>query len=152
MKTIITSLFIVICNTVNAQTDFSERRPSINLRVSFLLLPATPLITLEALTVNRLSIQLESNFGDTHGINLKYYQNESMNGTYFFTGMAWVEDDLLRENGGFTRLPYGGIGIADRFGRKGHYVFDGRFGIGPTLNADNNSLYPVIKLGVGRIF
>lgn len=75
-----------------------------------------------------------------------------MNKTYVFTGMAFVEDNLLREDGGETRLPYAGIGVANRFGKKKAFVFDGRIGIGPTLNADNNAVYPVIKLGIGRIF
>lgn len=125
---------------------------TINLRASILLFPTTPLLTLEVRTIGNLTLQFESNFVNTHGMNLKYFLNERMNKSYVFTGIALVEHELLRADGKTTLLPYLGYGYAYRFGNNRNWIFDSRIGVGPTLNADSNGVYPVLKTGIGRIF
>jgi hypothetical protein len=134
-----------------AQTKM-EVSPTANLRLSFLLFPFTPLLTIEARTFGGLTIQLETNFVNTHGVNLKYFIKSRMEGHYIFTGVALVENKLLRQDEEITFLPYIGYGYAYRFGDKRQWTFDNRMGIGATTNADRNSVYPVIKTGVGRVF
>jgi hypothetical protein len=127
-------------------------QPTANVRLSFLLFPFTPLLTVEIRTIGNLTIQGESNFVNTHGANLKYFIKDRMNGDYVFTGVALVENKLLRADKKITFLPYAGYGYAYRFGNKKQWTFDNRIGIGATTNADRNSVYPVIKTGIGRIF
>jgi hypothetical protein len=38
------------------------------------------------------------------------------------------------------------------WGNKNQWTFDSRIGLGRTLNADNNAIYPVLKTGIGRVF
>jgi hypothetical protein len=83
---------------------------------------------------------------------LKYFIKDRMDGDYIFTGIALVENKLLRADIKTTFLPYAGYGYAYRFGNKKQWTFDNRIGIGATTNADKNSVYPVIKTGIGRIF
>ena len=130
----------------------TEYNPLVNVRCSFLLFPFSPLLTLEVRTIGNLTLQFESNFTNTHGVNLKYFIHNEMDGHYLFTGLALVENELLRENGQITYLPYAGYGFAHRFGKKKRWTFDNRIGIGHTTNADRNGIYPVIKTGVGRLF
>ncbi len=132
-----------------AQKEF---KPIANVRLSFLLFPFTPLLTVEASTIKNLTLQLETNFMNTHGVNLKYFIKSSMNGHYVFTGFALVENKRLRQDNKLTFLPYAGYGNAYRFGHKKHWSLDNRVGIGVSTNADTNSVYPIIKTGIGRIF
>lgn len=148
--TVIVTYFICV-NSAFSQTNSIEN-PTINLRASILLFPTTPLLTLEVRAIGSFTLQFESNFVNTHGINIKYFLNERMNKSYVFSGIAFVENELLRTDGKATLLPYLGNGYAYRFGNKSNWTFDSRIGIGPTLNADINSVYPVIKTGIGRIF
>ena len=134
-----------------AQTE-REINPTANVRLSFLLFPFTPLLTVEVRTIGNLTLQLETNFVNTHGANLKYFIKNRMDGHYVFTGIALVENKLLRQDNKITFLPYAGYGYAYRFGNKKQWTFDNRIGIGVTTNADRNSVYPVIKTGVGRVF
>ena len=134
-----------------AQTE-REINPTANVRLSFLLFPFTPLLTVEVRTIGNLTLQLETNFVNTHGANLKYFIKNRMDGHYVFTGIALVENKLLRQDKKITFLPYAGYGYAYRFGNKKQWTFDNRIGIGVTTNADRNSVYPVIKTGIGRIF
>lgn len=149
-------LFLILISIVCFKNTYSQintiENPTINLRATILLFPTTPLLTLEVRTTGNLTLQLESNFINTHGINLKYFLNKRMNKSYVFTGIAFVENDLLREDGHLTLLPYAGYGYALRFGNKKQWTFDSRIGFGPTLNADTNGVYPVLKTGIGRIF
>jgi hypothetical protein len=124
--------------------------PLINVRLSFLLFPFSPLLTVECRTVGRLTIQGETNFVHTHGLNLKYYLNSPMERGYVFVGSAFVKNQLLRQDGGTTTLPYAGWGYAHILDKN--WVIDGRIGLGPTLNADRNGVYPVIKIGAGKRF
>lgn len=126
--------------------------PIANIRLSFLLFPFTPLLTAEVRTIGHLTLQFESNFTNTHGANLKYFINERMQEHYIFTGLAIVENKLLRKDKEKTFLPYAGYGYAYRFGERKRWTFDNRIGIGSTTNADNNGVYPIIKTGIGRIF
>lgn len=148
--------FLLVISFICFKNAFSQinsiENPTINLRASILLFPTTPLLTLEVRTIGNFTLQFESNFVNTHGINIKYFLNERMNKSYVFSGIAFVEDELLRTDGKTTLLPYLGYGYAYRFGNKSNWIFDNRIGIGPTLNADTNSVYPVIKTGIGRIF
>jgi hypothetical protein len=138
------------------QNGFSQTekamQPTANIRGSFLLFPFTPLFTLEVRTIGNITLQAETNFVNTHGANLKYFIKDRMDGDYIFTGIALVENKLLRKDLKITFLPYIGYGYAYRFGNKKQWTFDNRIGIGATTNADRNSVCPVIKTGIGRIF
>jgi hypothetical protein len=133
-----------------SQTE-KEIQPTANIRLSFLLFPFTPLLTVEVRTIGNLTIQAETNFINTHGANLKYFIKNRMDGDYVFVGVALVENKLLRADKTTTFLPYAGYGYAYRFGNRKQWTFDNRIGIGATTNADKNSVYPVIKTGIGRI-
>jgi hypothetical protein len=137
---------------VQAQTN-ETKLPTANIRLSFLIFPPfSPLLTLEIRTFEKLTVQLETNFINTHGINLKYFIKERMNGHFIFVGSAFVESDFLRKNKNITLLPYAGYGYAHRFGKSNAYTFDSRLGIGVTTNADKNIVLPVLKTGIGRTF
>lgn len=152
MKCLILSILLFInTHIVSSQVNMINY-PTINIRASLLLFPTTPLITLEVRTFGNVTLQFESNFVNTHGINVKYFLKNRMNKSYVFSGIALVKNKLLRQDNKATLLPYAGYGYAYRFGRKLHWVFDNRIGVGPTINADTNSIYPVIKTGIGRIF
>jgi hypothetical protein len=149
-------LAFLVISILYFQSNFSQTekviQPIANLRLSFLLFPFSPLLTFEVRTVGNLTLQMESNFVNTHGANLKYFLKNRMDEHYIFTGIALVEDKFLRVDKKITFLPYAGYGYAYRFGNKKQWTFDNRIGIGSTLNADNNSVYPVIKTGIGRLF
>jgi hypothetical protein len=132
---------------------FSQSQsPKINVRFSILVAPFTPLITVEAGIVSNLTLQGETNFVNTHGLNLKYFLQNRMEKSYVFVGNAWVVSDFLRKDKQSTLLPYVGYGYAHRWGNKNQWTFDSRLGLGRTINADNNSIYPVLKTGIGRVF
>lgn len=127
-------------------------QPTANVRLSFLLLPFSPLLTVEVRTLDKVTLQLESNFVNTHGANLKYFLNKRMENGYVFVGTAFVRSTYLRKDKATTLLPYVGCGYAQRFGADKRWTFDSRIGLGRTINADKNGIYPIIKTGVGRIF
>jgi len=145
-----TLLFFQVMVTEAKNPDI--KFPVANIRLSFLVFPFTPLMTVELRTFHRLTVQAETNFVNTHGVNLKYYIKARMKGHYVFTGVAFVQNKLLREDRKITFLPYAGYGYALRFGKTKAWIFDSRIGIGPTVNANRNSVYPVIKTGIGRVF
>jgi hypothetical protein len=152
MKQIILFCLLFICLQTKAQTDELEL-PTINIRLSCLVFPPfSPLLTLETSAFSNLTIQAETNFVNTHGINLKYFLNERMREHYVFLGNAFIANNFLRKDNKITFLPYAGYGYAYRFGRTKAWIFDSRIGIGQTTNADNNSILPVIKTGVGLTF
>lgn len=151
MKYLILFICVFTSQMAKAQT-LPDINPTVNVRLSFLVFPFTPLLTVEVRTTGNLTLQLESNFVNTHGANLKYFIHNRMDGHYVFTGIALVENKLLRKDEKITFLPYAGYGYAHRFGYRKHWTFDNRVGIGSTTNADNNSIYPVIKTGIGYIF
>jgi hypothetical protein len=130
----------------------NEIKSTANVRLSFLLFPFTPLFTMEVRTIDNFTIQAETNFINTHGANLKYFFKTKMDADYIFTGIALVENKLLRTDKKITFLPYAGYGYAYRFGNKKQWTFDTRIGIGTTTNADKNAMYPIVKTGIGRIF
>ena len=152
MKSIIIFCLLCICAKVKAQiTD--PKLPTVNVRLSFLVFPPlTPLLTVEVRTMGKLTVQLETNFVNTHGTNLKYFTRERMNGHYLFVGTAFIESDFLRKDKNITFLPYAGYGYAHRFGKTNQWLFDNRLGIGRTFNADKNLILPVLKTGIGRVF
>jgi hypothetical protein len=145
MKKVLIFTILLLC-TVSLKAQNAE--PFMNIRLSFLLFPFSPLMTLEVRTIGNLTLQGETNFVHTHGVNIKYYTTERMEKSYFFVGSAFVSNALLRSDKKPTTLLYAGYGYAQIF--KNNWTFDSRIGIGPTLNADKNSVYPVIKLGVGK--
>ena len=152
MKTILTFCLLFVYVKVQSQTT-EPKLPTINIRLSFLVFPPlTPLLTFEVRTIDKLTLQLETNFVNTHGVNLKYFTKEIMNGHYLFVGTAFLESDFLRKDKNITLLPYAGYGYAYRFGKTNQWVFDSRLGIGRTLNADKNLILPVLKTGIGRTF
>jgi hypothetical protein len=132
---------------------FSQNAPpKFNVRLSVLVAPFTPLLTMETAIVGDLTLQVETNFVNTHGLNLKYFLKNRMEKSYVFVGNAWVVSDFLRKDKQPTLLPYIGYGYAHRWGNKNQWTFDSRIGFGRTLNADNNAIYPVLKTGIGRVF
>lgn len=147
-------LLIGFCFSLNKSYSqvSHEYIPVANIRLSFLLFPFTPLVSMEVRTIEKITLQIESNFKNTHGVNLKYFINKRMEEHYFFTGLALVENELLRADKKTTFLPYVGYGYAHRFGSKKKWIFDNRIGMGLTTNADNNSIYPILKTGIGRTF
>jgi hypothetical protein len=152
MKTVIFVCLFSFFSKLQAQTT-ETKLPNGNIKLSFLIFPPfTPLLTLEMRTLDKLTIQLETNFINTHGINLKYFINERMNGHFVFVGTAFLESDFLRKDKSITFLPYTGYGYAYRFGKSNAWTFDSRLGIGRTTNADNNLILPVLKTGIGRTF
>lgn len=151
MKLLFVAISLFFVQNAYSQIE-SENNPLANVRLSFLLFPFTPLLTLEVRTIADFTLQVETNFVNTHGVNLKYFINNSMDGNYIFAGIAFVENELLREDKALTFLPYVGFGNAYRFGSSKQWIFDNRIGLGATTNADINSIYPVIKTGIGRIF
>lgn len=152
MRTIILFGLIGLFSKLQAQTN-EPKLPVGNIRLSFLIFPPfTPLLTLEMRTFDKLTVQLETNFVNTHGVNLKYFINERMNGHFVFIGNAFIENDFLRKDKNITFLPYAGYGYAYRFGKSNAWTFDSRLGIGRTINADNNAIYPVLKAGIGLTF
>ena len=152
MKAILT--FCLLFIYVKVQSQITEPKlPTVNIRLSFLVFPPLiPLLTFEVRTIDKLTLQLETNFVNTHGVNLKYFTKERMNGHYLFVGTAFLESDFLRKDKNITFLPYAGYGYAHRFGKTNQWVFDSRLGIGRTLNADENLILPVLKTGIGRTF
>ena len=152
MKTILIYCFVFACLTSQAQ--ISKPKPAnINIRLSFLVFPPiSPLLTFEVRTFENLTLQLETNFINTHGVNLKYFVKERMNGHYLFVGSAFLESEYLRKDKNISFLPYAGYGYAYRFGKSNRWTFDNRLGIGKTINADKNMILPVLKTGIGRTF
>ena len=152
MRAILMVCFALKYAFLQAQTN-ETKLPTINVRLSFLVFPPfSPLLTVETRTFQNLTLQVETNFVDTHGVNLKYFIKERMSGSYLFVGTAFIENDFLRKDKKITVLPYTGYGYAHRFGKRNTWIFDSRLGIGRTTNADNNAIYPVLKTGIGRVF
>ncbi len=152
MRTITFLCLFCVFSKLQAQTN-GLKLPIGNIRLSFLIFPPfTPLLTLEMRTFDKLTVQLETNLVNTHGVNLKYFVNQRMNGHFIFVGTAFIENDFLRKDKNITFLPYAGYGYAYRFGKSNAWTFDSRLGIGRTTNADNNAIYPVLKTGIGRTF
>ena len=87
---------------VQAQTN-EPKLPVGNIRLSFLIFPPfSPLLTLETRTFDKVTVQLETNFINTHGVNLKYFINERMNKHFIFIGTAFIENDFLRKDKNIT--------------------------------------------------
>jgi hypothetical protein len=148
MKTCLLITFLLVSTNIIGQNQV----PKFNVRLSVLVAPFTPLLTVESATFGNLTLQGETNFRNIHGLNLKYFLQNRMDKSYVFVGSAWVVDDFLRKDKQTTLLPYLGYGYAHRWGNKNQWTFDSRFGLGRTVNADKNSIYPVIKTGIGRVF
>lgn len=121
-----------------------------NVRLSFLAYPFTPLLSVELRCLPQMSLQAETNFSNIHGINIKAYASPAAEGGYLFLGAAFVSDKRLREDGGWTYLPYAGVGYSLPLG--GSWIGDTRLGFGPTLGANKVYWVPVLKAGVGRWF
>lgn len=152
MKKLIFFLILIFVSNIFSQ-NLEQKIPFANVRLSMLIFPPiTPLLTVEIRTFDKVTLQLETNFVDTHGVNLKYFVKERMNKDYIFVGTAFVESDFLRKDLKTTILPYIGYGYAYRFGKANDWIFDSRIGIGRTINADKNTILPVIKTGIGKIF
>ena len=144
---------ILMLGLQNYSQNLEQKIPFANVRLSMLIFPPiTPLLTLEIRTFDKITLQLETNFVNTHGVNLKCFLKERMDKDYLFIGTAFVESDFLRKDLKTTFLPYIGYGYAYRFGKNGDWIFDNRIGIGHTLNADKNTIIPVIKTGIGKTF
>lgn len=73
MRTIIFLCLVGMFSKLEAQTN-EPKLPIGIIRLSFLIFPPfTPLLTLEMRTFDKLTVQLETNFINTHGVNLKYF-------------------------------------------------------------------------------
>lgn len=147
-------LLWLLLNPIISKAQIIETKPpKLNIRLSFLVFPPfSPLLTLETSTFGNLTFQIETNFVNTHGINVKYFLSESMNEHFVFIGNAFIESDNLRKDKQLTFLPYGGYGYAYRFGKSKTWILDSRLGIGRTTNADDNLILPVLKTGIGLTF
>ena len=97
MKYLILFICVFASQMANAQS-LPDINPTVNVRLSFLVFPFTPLLDVEVRTIGNLTLQLESNFVNTHGANLKYFIHNRMDGHYVFTGIALVENKLLRKD------------------------------------------------------
>jgi hypothetical protein len=148
------SVLTVRSSMAAAQSAAEQRfEPTVSVRLSFLLFPpATPLLTVEVSTFDTVTVQLETNFIDTHGCNLKYFLDSNMDGAYVFGGSALVAKPGLRKDGELTWLPYVGGGYAYRFGSARRWDVDTRFGFGRTVNADSDRALPIVKAGIGYVF
>ncbi|MEM6541550.1 MAG: hypothetical protein AAF634_10330 [Bacteroidota bacterium] len=71
-----------------------------------LLFPTTPLLTIATRTFGNLTLQFESNFVNTLGLNLNYFSADRMHESYLFTGLTFVENELLRKDVQIIFLPY----------------------------------------------
>jgi hypothetical protein len=152
MRNIITYCFI-LCHIGSIGQIDVKPKSSLNIRLSCLLFPDfSPLLTIEAKVIHHLTIQLESNFYNTHGVNLKLYLKETMSRHYTFLGLALLNSKYLRADKKITYLPYIGYGYAFRFGKQSTWIFDNRIGLGKTINANRNYILPVIKSGIGKLF
>lgn len=129
-----------------------SKQPLVNIRLSFLIFPFSPLLTVEGRVIGNVSLQGETNFVNTHGANLKYFLKENMDKDYIFIGNAFVANKFLRDDQKITLIPYIGYGYAHRFGNNRNWTFDSRLGIGCSTNADKNSIYPILKTGIGKLF
>lgn len=147
-------IFVFLLHGIAALSqETNHKEPLVNVRLSFLVFPPiTPLLTLELRTINKLTVQLETNFVNTHGVNLKYFTKQTMNQDYLFIGSAFVESDYLRKDLKTTFIPYLGYGYVYRFGKNNDWIVDSRIGLGQTLNADSKIFLPIIKTGVGKTF
>ena len=144
-------LFFGCCCWLCLSASYAQpASPVINIRLGALLVPFTPLLSIESRLFGSLTVQGETNLVHTHGLNLKYYLKSPLEKGYVFIGSAFVQNRLLRQDGRSTTLPYMGWGYAHIFGQN--WVFDGRIGVGSTINADQNGVYPIIKAGVGKRF
>ena len=123
--------------------------PRASVRLS-LLLPFTPLLTVEVRATGYLTLQGETNFRRVHGLNVRYYLRQPLRGGFVFVGSALVRDALLRADERTTVLPYAGYGYAWALGPR--WTADARAGLGPAVNADSPRVYPVVKIGFGRKF
>jgi hypothetical protein len=152
MKVIIFLSLLLVSIKLHSQSQ-ELKPPLVNVRLSFLVFPPfSPLLTVETGLIKNLTAQVETNFVNTHGINLKYFFEERMKGSYAFVGSAFIESDFLRKDKNITFLPYLGYGYAHRFGASKAWIFDSRLGLGATINADKNTILPVLKTGIGRTF
>jgi hypothetical protein len=146
----ITLIFVLMTYCLKVKSQSTQ--PHINVRLSFLIFPFSPLLTVESKVIGNVSLQGETNFVNTHGINLKYFLKENMANDYIFIGNAFVTNKILRDDQKSTIIPYLGYGYAYRFGNNRSWTFDSRLGIGFSTNADKNSIYPILKTGIGRLF
>jgi hypothetical protein len=140
---------LAICLFLASYPDLIAQPRLLNVRLSFLAFPFTPLLTVELRVLPQLTLQGETNFYSIHGLNFKYFFTPALVGPYVFLGNAWVKHPLLRADGKYTWLPYTGGGYSLPLG-EGPYLVDGRIGIGPTIGADRFGIYPVLKFGIGR--
>jgi hypothetical protein len=152
MKMILLFCLLFTCMKIAAQTK-KNSLPTGNIRLSCLLFPPlSPLLTIEMRTFQNITVQLETNFINTHGINVKYFIKERMNGHYVFIGTAFLESAYLRKDKRISYLPYAGYGYAYCFGKSNAWTFDSRLGIGTTIHADRYIILPVLKTGIGYLF
>jgi hypothetical protein len=151
MKAILALIGFFISGLVLGQTT-DTHHSSFSIRLTILMVPVTPLLTMEIKATEKTTIQFESNFVNIHGVNLKYFLNSGMKYDYVFKGLAILKSSDLREDYRVTYLPYVGYGCAYRFGVDNRWDLESRIGIGITANADKNILFPVIKSGLGYVF
>jgi hypothetical protein len=139
----------VLAGHLSVAQGMEARPPRISVRLSFLVVPFTPLLTLEARILGPLTLQGETNFARIHGLNVKWYLRKPMQEGYVFVGSALVRSSTLRPNGGSLVLPYAGYGYA--WALRNNWTVDARAGLGPVLRADEFlPVFPVLKVGVGK--
>lgn len=148
MKQILLMLVFLVGLTHRAQNP-AEMPSRVNARLSFLVVPFSPLLSLEISVVKRLTLQVETNFKNTHGLNMKYYLQNRMQTHYVFVGTAFMQHPELGNKGELALLPYAGYGYALRFGNSRRWIFDSRLGLGALRLDGRLSPFPVLKSGIG---
>jgi len=97
MKKVVTLFALLLAVFHSYGQNLEPKIANANVRLSFLLFPFTPLLTVEVRTFGNVTLQLETNFVNTHGANLKHFFKDRMDGHYVFVGSAFVENKLLRD-------------------------------------------------------
>jgi hypothetical protein len=99
MKSKLIVLTFIFGFSICFSQEIEQKNPIINVRLSFLIFhPIAPLLTFEVRTIDTFTLQFETNFANTHGINLKYFLKEQMNKDFLFLGTAFVQSDYLRKD------------------------------------------------------
>lgn len=144
------TLILTIVFHLSFESHGQPPREVFSLRATWLAFPSQIVLTAEVSVFNQVGLQFETNFRNTHGMNLKYYLMENFSMTYVFVGSGLLQDQRLREGNKSALLTYAGFGYSHRWHR---WIADSRIGLGPIWRFEQDPLVvPVLKVGIGRVF
>lgn len=144
------ALLLIIVLLLSFESHGQPTREVFSLRATWLAFPSQVVLTAEVSVFNKVGVQVETNFRNTHGINLKYYLVEDFSMTYVFLGSGLLQDERLREGDKSALLTYAGFGYSQRWRR---WIADSRIGLGPIWRFEQDPLVvPVLKVGFGCVF